>query len=334
MAEIALIRDSYSYIHDKHPELVLLIKEIESDFSPNSITEAINHNIRVALEFGKSRKEAQSPEKPILEPTLTIFDLGILQIFELAYIFIRHRDDKPVISWCFKHNHASAPEPIEFFYVALTHIYNTLLSIRMLLLKGFDAQVRVLSRSYIESAELLLAVNSDSKLYNQFIDYSQAEVSDKLVLWRKYLSPKKIRKRIIRILEEEELDRESVADFKQSLQETYQLLSESTHPSWLGMLFGSYSVHSKSNMALQLSLGGMIGELSQLTIGLMLDHLFIFSMMLIHLLWKKHQWRLVGSDIDNLVFLYQQKVFEHLYLSLKPEIQSLMDKTTGILIVD
>lgn len=334
MAEIALIRDSSSYVHDKHPELVLLIKELESDFSPNSITEAINHNIRVALEFEKSRKEAQSPEKPILEPMLTIFDLGILQIFELAYIFIRHRDDKPVISWCFKHKHASAPEPITFFYVALTHIYNTLLSIRMLLVKGFDAQVRVLLRSYIESAELLLAVNSDSKLFNQFIDYSKAEVSDKLVLWRKYLSPKKIRKRIIRILEEEEVDRKSVVDLEQSLQETYQLLSESTHPSLFGMLFGSYSVHSKSNMALQLSLGGKIGDLSQLTIGLMLDHLFLFSMMLIHLLWKKHQWRLVGSDIDNLVFLYQQKVFEHLYLSLKPEMQSLMDKTTEILMVD
>jgi len=220
MADIALIRDSSSYVHDKHPELVLLIKEQESDFSPKTITEAINHNIRVALEFEKSGKEPQSPEKTILEPMLTIFDLVILQIFALAYIFIRHRDDKPVISWCFKHKHASAPEPIEFFYVALTHIYNTLLSIRTLLQKGFDAQVRVLSRSYIEAAELLLAVISDSKVFKQFFDYSQADLSEKLVLWRKYLSPKKIRKRIIRVLEEEELDRESVDDLTRSLQHT------------------------------------------------------------------------------------------------------------------
>jgi hypothetical protein len=268
MTKLSLIRNSCSYIHDKHPELVRLIREQKSDFSPETITETIDHNIGVALEIGKSRKRPKSPGEPILEPMLTIFDLGILQIFELIYIFLRHRDDKPVISWSFKHRYASAPEPTEFYYVTLTHIYNTLLSIRTLSLKGFDAQARVLARSYIEAAELLLAASSDSKVFMKFIDHSQAEVSDKLALWHKYLSPKKIRKRIIRLLEEKELEKESVDGLTRSLQNAYQLLSESTHPSWYGMFFGSYAVHSQNNMVLQSALGGKRSELSKITIGL------------------------------------------------------------------
>lgn len=333
MAELDLIRNSSSYIHDKHPELVRLIKKQESDFSPKTVTEAIDHNISGALEFGKSGEESQDPEELILEPMLTLFDFGILQIFELTYIFMRHSDSKPAISWSFKHKHASVPEPINFYFVALTHIYNTLRSIRILLQIGFDAQARVLARSYIETAELLLAASGSSEVFKQFIDYSQKDESDRVTFWFKYLSPKKIRKRIIRLLEEEELDRESVEDFTRLLQNTYQLLSETTHPSWHGMLFGSYAIHSKSNVV-EAALGGKQSDLSQLTIKLIIDHVLIFLMMLIHVLWKKHQWRLLSSDIENLHFVYQQKVFQHLYVSLKPAIQSLIDDTTGILVAD
>lgn len=337
MAELDLIRNSSSYVHDKHPELVQLLKKQESDFSPKTVAEAIDHNISGALKFGKSGKESQDPEEPILEPMLTVLDFGILQIFELTYVFMRHSHRKPAISWRFKHKHASAPEPIDFYFAALTHIYKTLRSIRMLLQKGFDAQARVLGRSYIETAELLLAASGSSEVFKQFFDYShedeQETESDRLTFWFKHLSPKKIRKRIIRLLEEEGLDRESAEDLARSFQNTYQLLSETTHPSWRGMMFGTYAVRSNSNMV-EAALGGKQSDLSQLTINLIIDHLFIFLKMLIYLLAKKHQWRLLSSDKENLRFVFQQKVFEHLYLSLKPAIRSMIDDTFGILVSD
>jgi hypothetical protein len=178
MAELDLIRNSSSYIYDENPELVRRIKEQESDFSPITITKDIDYNISVALEFGKSGEESQDSEKPIWEPMLTVFDFGILQIFELTYIFMRHSDSTPAISWNFKYKHASAPEPTNFYFIALTHIYNTLRSIRMLLQKGFDAQARMLAPSYIEAADLLLAVSGSTEVFGQFIDYSQQNASE------------------------------------------------------------------------------------------------------------------------------------------------------------
>ncbi|RWL82022.1 MAG: hypothetical protein EOR67_18055 [Mesorhizobium sp.] len=112
-------------------------------------------------------------------------------------------------------------------------------SIRSLVISGLDTPAKALLRTYVETLLLCVAVLHDRPLGLAYIAAdTDAQIKD---FWHSVVSPKKLHEKVISIERKIGLDNEIVEGMASWRREEYEILSQSSHLSYLAAALTSLS---------------------------------------------------------------------------------------------
>lgn len=90
-----------------------------------------------------------------LQPVLWLLELGITQFSDGYIQSLAAKNEDIEILW---HSRSATPGPSLVLQILFSNLVNTLLSIRLLALTGFDGQALILLRWFVELSDVLVAM--------------------------------------------------------------------------------------------------------------------------------------------------------------------------------
>ena len=142
---------------------------------------------------------------------LYLLDFVIIQHYELAILCTqRHESQKPIL-WEEYEKQGRRPIPSLVLRALAINLGNSLLGIRDLINAGLDNQARILFRSYVEMADLTLALTASQNIFDAFT-VSHPKFEDTYKHWRANLAPRKIRE-VLNTVHKEFASTESLQEF-------------------------------------------------------------------------------------------------------------------------
>ena len=175
----------------------------------------------------ESEAEARSKTTDALQPQLGIFEFGLEWLAYVHILLSKQSELGPV------HNEARAA------WALVGSASSFGLSIRSLLLNGFDTPARALLRTYVETLFLCIVLLHDRSLARAFV---AAETDEQVKnFWHTSASPKKLHERIIAIENKIGLEADIVQSMTQWRREEYEILSQSSHLSYLAAVLTAVS---------------------------------------------------------------------------------------------
>lgn len=163
-------------------------------------------------------------------------------------------------------------------------------AIRHLILLGFDTSARTLLRSTAEYMELLVAILSEPRLAEEFVNTDTPEGADKF--WKTHLGYGGIRKRMLAAWQEffsKEDSRETAEWFANWGNSSNKILSSMIHPSLAGGLFTAIPFKAKYDDENWL---GVWGDKSEGSV----DTVFIYASFMFPVLLLHHEFPFSGFD--------------------------------------
>ena len=243
-----------------------------------------------------------------LEPMLSLCEIFIVHMLDLASICCEHLDGKQDFVW----PEEDGPQGTLMLETLATTLANTLLGVRQLTLMGLDAQARMLLRSLVEVADLAVAASYD---YECFINcaHSSVDPDRDRQHWSKYLRPKKIRAIISRLEQEAGLPEEHVTMANNVRLDMYQWLSLYSHANFLGQAISSPAISETSKHPIP-KLGDGLDQVSGLTAFEAAFYSWLTCSELTWLFHRRHKWiRLVNKENASRLgwFHYRAEVIKH-----------------------
>ena len=200
----------------------------------------------------QQEKETRAKTTDGLQPWLAILEFGIEW---LIYVHIALSDEDSI-----------GPRRPSFRtpWALIGSAVSFGLSIRSLSLFGLDTPARALLRSYTETLFLCLAILDDKKLAQIF---ENADDDTKIKnFWHESASPKNLHKKIMDIERRAGLDEDAVIVMKNWRQQEYEILSQSTHLSYLAACLTAVTPILGGNDELCVGIMGAASESSVRTI--------------------------------------------------------------------
>jgi hypothetical protein len=168
-------------------------------------------------ELLNAEAEARSKTKDGLQPSLGIFEFGLEW---LTYVHIALSSEK-----------GGPAHDARAAWALIGAAVSFGLSIRSLCMNGFDTPARALLRTYVEALFLCIALLHDRSLAKAYVAAeTDAQVKN---FWHTSVSPKNLHDRIIRIEKDIGVDGEDVQAMTAWRREEYEILSQSSHLSYL-----------------------------------------------------------------------------------------------------
>ena len=247
-----------------------------------------------------------------LEPMLSLCEIVIVHMLDLASICHEHLDGQQDLLW----PEEDGPQGTLILETLATTLANTLLGVRQLTLMGLDAQARMLLRSFVEVADLTVATSYD---YECFVNYAHSSVDPDLDRqhWSKYLRPKKIRTIISRLEKEAGLPEEHLVMADNVRLDMYQWLSLYSHANFLGQAISSLTISETSKHPIP-KLGDSLDQMSSVTLFKAAFYSWLTCSELTWLFHRRHRWiRLVNRvNASGLGwFHYRAEVIKHFAIS-------------------
>jgi hypothetical protein len=167
----------------------------------------------------RAETEARAETSTALQPHLAIFEFG-LEFLAYVHIALSKKDEiGPVNS------------DVRAAWALLGSAESFGLSIRSLVMSGFDTPARALLRTYVETLFLCIAVLHDHAIAEAYVAAeTDAQVKD---FWHTTASPKRLHERIIAIEKKIGLDDEVIKGMTSWRRQEYEMLSQSSHLSYL-----------------------------------------------------------------------------------------------------
>jgi hypothetical protein len=167
----------------------------------------------------EAEAEARSKTTNVLQPQLGIFEFGLEWLAYVHVALSKQGELGPI------HQEARAA------WALIGSAVSFGLSIRSLLLTGFDTPARALLRTYVETLFLCIALLHDRNLATAYV---AAETDEQVKdFWHTSASPKKLHERIIAIENETGLGDDIVQSMTQWRRQEYEILSQSSHLSYV-----------------------------------------------------------------------------------------------------
>jgi hypothetical protein len=167
----------------------------------------------------EAEAEARSKTTNVLQPQLGIFEFGLEWLAYVHVALSKQGELGPI------HQEARAA------WALIGSAVSFGLSIRSLLLTGFDTPARALLRTYVETLFLCIALLHDRNLAKAYV---AAETDEQVKdFWHTSASPKKLHERIIAIENETGLGDDIVQSMTQWRRQEYEILSQSSHLSYV-----------------------------------------------------------------------------------------------------
>lgn len=167
----------------------------------------------------EAETEARAATTTALQPYLAIFELGLEY---LAYVYIALSST---------HQFGPSSDHSRAAWALTGAAVSFGVSIRSLVISGLDTPARALLRTYVEALLLCIAVLHDRTLGEAYVAAdTDAQIKD---FWHSSASPKKLHERIIAVEKKIGLDNETIDAMKNWRREEYEILSQSSHLSYI-----------------------------------------------------------------------------------------------------
>jgi hypothetical protein len=167
----------------------------------------------------EAEAEARAKTTDGLQPQLAIFEFG-LEFLAYVHVALSSKEGLGPMN-----NDVRAP------WALIGSAVSFGLSIRSLVMSGFDTPACALLRTYVETLFLCIAVLHDRSLAKAYVSAeTDAQVKD---FWHSAASPKKLHERIIAIETKVGLDEEVTNQMTRWRREEYEILAQSSHLSFL-----------------------------------------------------------------------------------------------------
>lgn len=241
-------------------------------------------------------KEARSKTTSALQPQLGIFELGLEW---LCYVFVMLNEElkrEPV-------NEDARP-----VWALVGAAVSFGLSIRLLLLNGFDTPAKALLRTYVETLFLCIVLLHDRSLARAF---KAAETDEEVRnFWHSSASPKKLHEQLIEIERRIGFDEETVQSMTQWRREEYEILSQSSHLSYPAAAFTVLAPKLGEETTVGMAFMGLATEYSLRTIYYAASATWYFSRM-VHA-------KILGYDsAEALVVLDKENELHQMYVAFR-----------------
>lgn len=192
-----------------------------------------------------------------------------------------------------------------YISLMLSHLANSLLSIRTLLERGLDTQAKQILRSYVEYSDISIAILGNNEFYNQYKLMGEDESLDKQI-WYKFVRPAaltKILKPIYSNLPEEQNVWELIKDIRTAI---YSNLSDYAHGHMSAVFTSAFTEEEGINV-----LGKITREINNTLVNsISYSYFFLrYSMMLV----VQHQnipFREFGKD--GVEYIRHYKILEQI----------------------
>lgn len=246
------------------------------------------------------------------EQDIKIFDMGLCLIFDLSLLFnlqyineTKQKKEKPPL--CFIKPNIISNKLIFSISCFLTTLSNTLLAIRKMAYCGFTNQMRVMSRYFIETSELIIALLYDPKLYSIYM----SDEDDDYNKWKKYFTPNKIRQ-ILSNFENESTNFElNLDNFRK---DNYSFLSKTAHNDFLFFHLGSYGHSLNEEGMLHYTGGGAITKEIEELLNIVINSTYIFLTYFTTILCESYKVRfLYYNDDEDCPYLVGLKIYRNLH---------------------
>jgi len=316
MPESMLLEDACRQVALVDPTLQRRIRE-----SPTQSAQAIEAELTGFLEaVHNDRKALEQSGVPSLQPWLTVYDLALLQLCDLALFTRRAADKRAVVFWPEPGPHRNRPRPEDVLSILCSTLAQTAQAVRSLVLTGYEGPARVMARYLVEMADLVLAVTAYQDIYLHYIR-SYPDPKDTYRHWKRYYSPAVIRQRLERLDWELALSARTRVPAAEVREDTYTWLSATSHANLVGQLVMAHTSPMGEDSFAPVVMLGAIGDTSKHTLQRLLLYFWLFFLELDGLLVQRHLWsRLRGSN-NRQWFFYRSRVycevFEHNYALLQ-----------------
>jgi hypothetical protein len=243
-----------------------------------------------------------------MQPMLLAFDLSLLQVCDLAYFAWKHQGSRVKLIWP-NRDLPERPTSTRVLYLLTSNLAQSLQATRVLLLKGFEGQSRAMFRSFVELADLSLAVIADENIYRQYITVFEDE-EEQLKHWRKYLSPGIIRQRLAQLDSELEIEKITSIPADEVRRDTYKWFSLFSHNNMVAHLASAYPQRLNEETCGAIAMLGDVGEMTRSTFSRIVLYLWLFFLNFDRLLQEKHQWKNFQGTLWRGRYFYRSQVFD------------------------
>jgi hypothetical protein len=182
----------------------------------------------------------------------------------------------------------------------------------MLLLSGFEGQSRSMVRSFVELADIILAVIADEEIYRHYITVFE-DPRERYDHWRRHLRPVVIRSRLARLDQELALEEITSIPASEVREETYRWFSLFSHVNMVAHLVSAYPQRLGGGEMGSLAMLGETGEMTRATFSRVLLYLWLFFIHLDRLLWDRHRWGRFSGENSREWYRYRSRVFRSLF---------------------
>lgn len=315
--EYFLLRDACRQVSQSSPYLQRIQHE-SFEQSATSIKEEVEGFLGAIL---RDREETRKVAAQTMEPLLSVFDIGLLQICDLSHFAWQNLDSRIKLIWP---NAAlpKRPDPTGVFYLIVSNLAQLLQAVRMLLLSGFEGQSRAMFRTFVELADLTLAVIADEDIYRNYIityEDKKAEYQH----WRHNLSPSVIRRRLAALDNELELNKITSIPGNEVREDTYQWFSLFSHINMVAHLVSAYPQQLGKEGVGPIAMLGEAGEITKVTFSRILLYLWLFFLHFDRLLWERHRWGRFRGKRWRGWYKYRSEVFDVLFRENYDQLQGI-----------
>lgn len=175
----------------------------------------------------KAEAEARAKTSIAFQPHLAIFEFG-LEFLSYVHVALSSVE-----------GFGPSIENVRAAWALVGSAVSFGVSIRSLVISGLDTPAKALLRTYVETLLLCIAVLHDRPLGLAYIAAdTDAQIKD---FWHSVVSPKRLHEKVISIERKIGLDNEIVEGMASWRREEYEILSQSSHLSYLAAALTSLS---------------------------------------------------------------------------------------------
>jgi hypothetical protein len=289
------------------PRLQLIQQETAEECA-----KSIDHEIDGFLgEVLQDRQRINRASVETMQPLLMVYDLALLQICDLSHFAWKNDSSRAKLIW----PNASLPRrprPTTVFYLLVSNLAQLLQAVRLLLLNGFQGQGRAMFRSFVEVADLTLAVLADENVYRNYIT-SYHDPDQEYRHWRRHLAPTVVRRRLIRLDAELDIGSTTAIPASEVREDTYSWFSLFSHVNFLAHVVSAYPKPLGEEAAFPRAMLGEAGEMTRATFSRALLYIWLFFSHLDRLLWGRHRWARFRGERWRGWYQYRARAFDTLF---------------------
>jgi hypothetical protein len=283
---------------------------------------SIDHEIDSFLDaIFRDRQKTSAEAVETMQPLLMVYDLALLQICDLTHFAWQNRNRRAKLIWP-STPLPRQPRPSDIFYLLVSNLAQSLQCVRLLLLNGFEGQGRAAFRSFVELADLTVAVLADEAVYRNYI--TVPEDDDQVYRhWRRHLSPGVMRQRLIALDAELGIGSVTAIPASEVREDTYQWFSLFSHVNMAAHLVSAYPRRVGEEGSAPLAMLGEAGEMARATFARALLYIWLFFIHFDRLLWERHKWGRFRGRQWRGWYRYRARAFDCLFRQNYEELQGI-----------